>query len=358
GIPKGAMLTHANVVANTQQVCIWMGETDPKGERILCAIPFFHVFAMTAAMNLGLASGAELILHPRFNLEDVLKDLEARKVTLFPAVPTIFGAINNHPKLKNYDLSSIRFCISGGAALPLAIKESFEKISGCTLVEGYGLTEASPVITCNPPDGENKADSIGLPLPWTEISIRNLQKKNKTLSVGEIGEIAVRGPQVMKGYWQNQAATDDTFVEGWLLTGDVGHQDEDGYVFLTDRLKDIIICAGYNVYPRVIEDAFYSHPEVDEVIVIGIKDDYRGEQPKAYVKLKPGATINKDQLLDYVSGRLNPVERPKELEFRDSLPKTMIGKLSKKELVAENNANGENSMPIQTVQPQQKGGQK
>ncbi|MBL6933724.1 MAG: AMP-binding protein, partial [Rhodospirillales bacterium] len=335
GIPKGAMLTHANITANIEQVQLWLGETDPRGERILCTIPFFHVFAMTAAMNLGLAIGAELILLPRFDLVDVLKTIDTKHPTLFPAVPTIFNAINGFEGLARYDLSSIRFCISGGASLPVNVKSRFEDLTGCVVVEGYGMTEASPVVSCNPPDAQNKMLSIGLPLPWTEIEIRSFHSPDTVVPVGERGQLVIRGPQVMAGYWNRPEETAKTLREGWLFSGDVGYVDEDGYLFLTDRLNDVIICSGFNVYPRVIEDAFYKHPDVDEVTVIGIPDPYRGETPKAFVKLKPGAHVSEDELFAFAEQYLNPIERPGEIEFRDELPKTMIGKLSKKELVLE-----------------------
>lgn len=335
GTPKGAMLTHANVTANAEQVRIWLGEVDPDGERMLCVLPFFHVFAMTAVMNLGISTGSELILLPKFELGRVLKTLHQKKATLFPAVPTIFNAILAHKKLQDYDLSAIRFCISGGAPLPHALKENFEALTGCIVVEGYGLTEASPVVSCNPADALNKTDSIGLPLPWTEIEIRSLEDPTVCVKTGERGQLAIKGPQVMKGYWQRPEATSDVIVDGWLMTGDVGHMDEDGYIFLTDRIKDVIICSGFNVYPRVIEAAFYAHPDLEEVTVIGVADDYRGETPMAFVKLKEGATTSETDLLKFVSQDLSPIERPSKIEIRDSLPKTMIGKLSKKELVAE-----------------------
>lgn len=336
GIPKGAMLTHANIAANTEQVRIWMGDGGSFGEdSFLCVIPFFHVFAMTSILNLGVAIGAKMILLPRFELNTALKTIDAKRPTLFPAVPTIYSAIIGAPDIGRYDLSSIRFCVSGGAALPIAVKSQFEKLTGCVVVEGYGLTESSPVLTCNPPNGINKPESIGLPMPWTEIEIRDLADPDKTLAQGERGQVAGRGPQVMTGYWNNQEETDFVLKDGWLLTGDVGYIDEDGYVFLTDRLKDIIVCSGFNVYPRIIEDAIYQHPDVAEVTVIGIPDEYRGESPKAFVKLMDGGTASEQDILDFASGLLNPIERPSDVEIRDELPKTMIGKLSKKELVAE-----------------------
>lgn len=341
GLPKGAMLTHANLTANIEQVKLWLGDVDPKGERFLCVIPFFHVFAMTAAMNLGIATGSELVLLPRFELKDVLKTIDAKHPTLFPAVPTIFGAINNYDGLERFDLSSVRFCISGGASLPENVKYEFEKLTGCVVVEGYGMTEASPVISCNPPDAENKVASIGLALPWTSVEIRDLEKPHKAMAIGERGQLAVKGPQVMTGYWNRPEETADTLQDGWLFSGDVGHVDEDGYLFLTDRLKDIILCSGFNVYPRVIEEALYQHPDVEEVTVIGIPDEYRGESPKAFIKLKAGANVTEAEILSFAEQHLNPIERPSEIEFRDELPKTMIGKLSKKELVHEHSSKQE-----------------
>jgi len=336
GIPKGAMLTHSNIAANTEQVRIWMGEGEEFGtDSFLCVLPFFHVFAMTSILNLGVAIGAKMILLPRFELETALKNIHTKRPTLFPAVPTIYGAINGYADIGKFDLSSIRFCVSGGAALPIAVKSSFEELTGCVVVEGYGLTESSPVLTCNPPKGISKAESIGVPMPWTEIEIRDLEDPDKVVAQGERGQVMGRGPQVMAGYWQNTEATDAVLKDGWLATGDVGYFDEEGYVFLTDRIKDIILCSGFNVYPRIIEDAIYQHPDVAEVSVIGIPDEYRGESPKAYVKLKVGATASEQDILQFAHDTLNPIERPSEVEIRDELPKTMIGKLSKKELVAE-----------------------
>ncbi len=336
GIPKGAMLTHANIAANSEQVRIWMGEGEEFGsDSFLCVLPFFHVFAMTSILNLGVSIGAKMILLPRFELETALKTIDAKRPTLFPAVPTIYSAIIGYSDIGKFDLSSIRFCVSGGAALPIAVKSRFEKLTGCVVVEGYGLTESSPVLTCNPPQGVNKPESIGVAMPWTEIEIRDLEDSDKTVAQGERGQVMGRGPQVMAGYWQNQEATDEVLKDGWLATGDVGYVDEEGYVFLTDRIKDIILCSGFNVYPRVIEDAIYQHPDVAEVSVIGIPDEYRGESPKAYVKLKDGATASEQDILDFAIGLLNPIEKPSEVEIRAELPKTMIGKLSKKELVAE-----------------------
>ncbi len=336
GIPKGAMLSHANIAANTEQVRIWMGGDRPYGgDSFLCVLPFFHVFAMTSILNLGVAIGAKMILLPRFELGVALQVIDTKHPTLFPAVPTIYGAINSSPDIGKYDLSSIRFCVSGGAALPSAVKKRFEELTGCVVVEGYGLTEASPVLTCNPPAGINKPESIGVPMPWTEIEIRDLENPERTVPEGERGQVLGRGPQVMAGYWNNPEETAAVLQDGWLSTGDVGYMDEEGYIFLTDRIKDLIVCSGFNVYPRIIEDAIYGHPDVAEVTVIGIADEYRGESPKAFVRLKDGATASEQEILEFAKGILNPIERPSAVEIRDELPKTLIGKLSKKELVLE-----------------------
>ena len=335
GTPKGAMLTHANITANVEQVRMWLGDSKPGADRVLGVIPFFHVFAMTAAMNLGIAIGGELILLPRYDLKQVLETIAAKHPTLFPAVPTIFAAIGHAEDVGDYDLSSLRYCISGGAALTQATKSTFETVSNSLVVEGYGLTEASPVVTCNPPRGVNKDGSIGLPLPSTTIEIRDLEDKRRQMPRGEHGELFVRGPQVMAGYWNDKVDTEDVLKDGWLRTGDVGYVDEDGYIFITDRIKDMINCSGFKVYPRRVEDALYRHPAVHEAVVIGVPDEYRGEAPKAFITLKPGADVSEDALMAFAHGHLNPLERPTSVEIRDELPKTLIGKLSKKELVQE-----------------------
>ncbi|PCI40268.1 MAG: dicarboxylate--CoA ligase PimA [Rhodospirillaceae bacterium] len=335
GTPKGAMLTHANIRANAEQVRLWLGRTKAGEDKFLCVIPFFHVFAMTAGMNLGLATGSELILLPRFDLGEVLETITHKKPTIFPAVPTIYGAINTAKDFDHFDLTSIRYCISGGAPLPGKVKIEFERLSHCILVEGYGLSEASPVVTCNPPHSENKIGSIGLALPWTDIECRNLENFEQVAAQGEVGELVVRGPQVMSGYLNQKAETDKVLQDGWLSTGDVGYQDEDGYFFLTDRIKDIIICSGFKVYPQVIENALYRHEDVLEVIVIGVPDDYRGEAPMAYVTVRSGSFATNQTLLDFANEDLNRIERPVAVEIRDSLPKTLVGKLSKKDLIKE-----------------------
>jgi len=340
GVPKGAILTHGNISANVEQLSIWVSMFEHENDKMMCALPFFHVFGMTVAMLLGINLGAELILLPRFEVEQVLKATVKKRPTLFPGVPTIYIALNraiaaHGGKLK---LDSIRACISGGAPLPIEVKHEFEAATGCTLVEGYGLSEASPVATCNPFDGENIEGSIGLPLPGTEIEFRSLDDPSIKVKAGERGEVCIRGPQVMAGYWQNPQATKEVMIDGALRTGDVGYVDAKGYIHIVDRVKDLIICSGFNVYPRNIEDALYAHPAVAEAVVIGLPDPYRGQSPKAFVKLKDGESVTTEALLAHLAGHLSKIELPHAIEFRSELPKTLIGKLSKKALLDEERA--------------------
>jgi len=335
GTPKGAMLTHANLMINVQQIQAWAPELLYGQERSLAVLPFFHVFAMTVVMNLGVKVAAELYLMPRFVLQDALELISKHRMTVLSGVPTLFNAMLNHPQIKSYDLTSLKFCISGGAALPIEVKERFDSVTGCSLVEGYGLSEASPVATCNPLDTPPRRGSIGLPLPGTIVSLRDLTDPSREVARGERGEICIAGLQVMKGYWNKPAETAAQFAGPFLRTGDVGIMDEDGYFYIVDRIKDLIICSGYNVYPRRIEEALYEHDAVEEAIVIGIADKYRGEAPKAFVKLKDGVTVTKQELMAHLEAKISKLELPADIEFRDTLPKTMIGKLSKKELKAE-----------------------
>jgi long-chain acyl-CoA synthetase len=335
GTPKGAMLTHGNVYVNVQQVASWAPELAEGQERVFGVLPFFHVFALTVVMNFGIAKGAEIIIMPRFALDDALRLIDRTRPTVMPGVPTLFNAIMNHPKVRSFDLSSLKFCLSGGAPLPVEVKQQFEAATGCTVVEGYGLSETSPVVTCNPLEGPVKAGSIGLPLPGTIISLRDLGDPTKEVPVGEKGEICIKGPQVMLGYYKRPAETADQTVGGFLRTGDVARMDAEGFLFIEDRIKDLIISSGFNVYPRRIEEAIYEHPAVAEVTVIGIKDDKRGEAPKAFIKLKPGMAASEDDILEHLKPKISKIEMPAVIEFRNELPKTMIGKLSKKELKAE-----------------------
>ena len=339
GTPKGAMLTHANLTINIQQVNIWATNLSDDGETILGVLPLFHVFAMTTVLNFGVARGFKMVLVPKFDLDEVLGLFRKTRPTIFPGVPTIYNALLHHPKTKPADLSSLKFCIAGGAALPAGIKRGFEALSGCSLVEGYGLSETSPVATCNPVEGVLAQGSIGIPLPATIIAIRSLDKPEQDMPLGQDGEICIAGPQVMPGYWKKPKETKDTFTGKFFRTGDIGHMDKNGYIFIVDRIKDMINCSGFKVYPRHIEDAIYQHEAVEEVTVIGVPDDYRGEAPAAYIKLRQGHSASAEDILAFLKPKISKIEMPRDIEFRDQLPKTMIGKLSKKELREEADAN-------------------
>lgn len=338
GVPKGAMLTHANLSANIEQMRTIFSAAEPGREKMLCVLPFFHVFAMTVAQNLSVVLGAEMVLLPRFELKMLLDTIKRKQITLFPGVPTIYTAINTAEMTKKYDLTSIKLCLSGGAPLPVEVKTQFETMTGCYLVEGYGLTEAAPVVAANPLDENRRAGSIGLAVPGTVVGFRDLEDLTKDVAEGEKGELVVSGPQVMAGYYNRPDETARTLEHGVLHTGDVGYRDADGFIYLVDRIKDLILCSGYNVYPRVIEEAIYQHPAVEETIVIAIPDKYRGQTPKAFVKLREGTALTATELKTFLKDHLSSIEMPHEVEFRDSLPKTMVGKLSKKELVEEEEA--------------------
>ena len=335
GQPKGAELTHANLSINAQQTTHHMPSMRPGEEKMMGVLPFFHVFAMTSVLNGGISMGCELILHPRFEIAAMMTSLVRDKPTILHAVPTIYGAIATAAESRRVDISSLRVCVSGGAPLPAEIRERFQKLTGCRVIEGYGLTEASPAVTSNPPDGEIRADSVGIVLQDTVVEIRALDDITRILPAGERGEICVRGPQVMKGYLNRPAETRDSFIDGALRTGDVGYLDADGYLFVTDRIKDLIICSGYNVYPRLIEDALYEHPAVAEAIVIGIPDAYRGQAPLAFVTLRASEVHTGDELREFLRDKISAIEMPVWVEIKTSLPKTVIGKLSRKELIAE-----------------------
>lgn len=337
GLPKAAMLTHANVYANAHQCLLYFPQTRRGQEVMLAVLPFFHVFAMTVCMNFSILAGAEMVLLPRFEIDKLLDAIERRRPTFLPAVPTIFIAINNHPEVvaKKRNLSSIQICISGGAALPQEVQTTFEKLTGARIVEGYGLSETSPVVICNPSTGVSRPGSLGLPVPGTIVEITSVDEPERVLSQGERGEICIRGPQVMLGYWKRSEESERALLGDRFHTGDVGYIDPDGYTFLIDRLKDVILCGGYSVYPRHIEEAIYKHPAVQEVTVIGVPDPYRQQSVKAFIKLAEAQSLTAAALLEFLEDKLSPIEMPREIEFRTELPKTMVGKLSKKELVAE-----------------------
>jgi long-chain acyl-CoA synthetase len=340
GTPKGAMLTHANVVSNGQQLLAANAPMYPGVERFLAVLPLFHVFALTTCLTVPVMMGGEIVLLPRFEMKQFLAAIARTKPTVMPAVPTLFTALVNLPDLEKYDLGHIRLCISGGAAIPIEVLELFERRTGRQIIEGYGLSETSPIVSFNLP-GAVKEGTVGRPLPQTEVQIRDPIDHHKVLGAGARGEVCVRGPQVMAGYWNRPDETANVTVDGFLRTGDVGFIDSDGYLTLVDRLKEVIICGGYNVYPRVIEEALYHHPDVAEAAVVGMPDAYRGEAPRAYVVLKPGAHIDDKQMLEYLAGQVSKIEMPREIVFRDSLPKTTIGKVAKRELIAREQAAAE-----------------
>jgi long-chain acyl-CoA synthetase len=332
GVPKGAALTHRNLQVNALQMVAWHPGVEHGAERVLALLPLFHVFGMTCTMNFALCVGAQIILLPRFDLVQLLTTIDRKRPTILPGVPTLYRAINHHPDIGRYDLSSLRLCVSGGAPLPFEVKQRFEEVSGCTLVEGYGLTEC-PVIACNPIGSPGKRGSIGLPLPGTSIEVVSLDDRETVLGPGQSGEICVRGPQVMAGYWNRPDETAAVLQGGRLHTGDIGYVDEDGACFVVDRLKELIICSGFNVYPRVVEEAIYAHPEVAEVAVCGVPDGYRGETVKAFVVRRDDASLDEAALLAFLEDRLSPIEMPKLIAFRDQLPKSAVGKILKRELL-------------------------
>ncbi|HEV7274757.1 MAG TPA: long-chain fatty acid--CoA ligase [Devosiaceae bacterium] len=334
GLPKGAMLSHANIAANRSQIEHWsLGLFQPPS-RIVAVLPFFHIFAMTACMNLPLCNGAQVVMLPRFEMRALLDLLVRTGANVLLAVPTLIQALAKGGEKAAPKLASLEVVVSGGAALPSETRASWAKVSPALLAEGYGLTEASPVVCCAALRVPGKPMSIGQPLPGTDIRFIDIDTQ-EPVPLGERGELQVKGPQVMVGYYDNPEATREAFADGWLRTGDVGYMDSEGYVYLVDRIKDLIITSGFNVYPRTIEEALSEHPAVDECTVIGVPDDRRGEAPVAFVKLVDGARTTEAELRKFLTDKLNRLELPREIHFRGSLPKTLIGKLSKKELREE-----------------------
>ena len=334
GFPKGVMLTHKNLISNTTMCDAWMYRCNKREETILGILPFFHVYGMTTVLILSVMQQGKMVLLPKFDAEQALKTIDKQKPTLFPGAPTMYIGLLNHPDLSKYDLSSIKACLSGSAPLPLEVQESFEKISGGRVVEGYGLTETSPVTHANP-IWENRINgSIGLPWPNTDSVILR-SGEAEILPPGEIGEIAIKGPQVMKGYWNRPEDTAMTFNDGWFLTGDLGYMDEKGYFYVVDRKKDMIIAGGFNIYPREVEEILYEHEAVQECVVAGIPDPYRGETVKAYIVLKEGKSVTEKELNEFCRKNLAAYKVPRFYEFRNELPKTAVGKILRRTLVDE-----------------------
>ncbi len=335
GFPKGVMLTHKNLLANTEMCKAWLYKGGRGKEKVLGIIPFFHVYGMTTVMLLSVVQGYQMILMPNFNAEKTLKTIHKEKPTTFPGAPTIYIGLLNHPDIGKYDLSSIDACISGSAALPVEIQEQFERVTGGKLVEGYGLSEASPVTHANLIWDEPRVKgSIGLPWPDTDAAILSLET-GEPVPVGEIGEISIKGPQVMKGYWNRPEETEAAFRNGWLLTGDLGYMDEKGYFYVVDRKKDVIIAGGFNIYPREIEEVLYEHEDIQELVVAGIPDPYRGETVKAYIVLKEGASVTDEELDEFARKYLAAYKVPRVYEIRKELPKTAVGKILRRALIEE-----------------------
>ncbi|WP_409289685.1 long-chain-fatty-acid--CoA ligase [Peribacillus sp. SCS-37] len=335
GFPKGVMLTHRNLMANTRMCAAWLYKGKEKGHNILGILPFFHVFGMTTVMIFSVMEGHKMTLLPKFDALTTLKTIEKQKPTLFPGAPTMYIALLNHPDLARYDLSSITACISGSAPLPVDVQDKFEALTGGKLVEGYGLTETSPVTHANFLwDRPRVRGSIGVPWPDTEAAVLSLDT-GEPLGPGEIGELAIKGPQVMKGYWNRPEETEQSFKDGWLLTGDMGYYDDKGYFFIVDRKKDMIIAGGFNIYPREIEEVLYEHEAVQEAVVAGVPDPYRGETVKAYIVLKEGSSATEEEINIFVRKSLAAYKVPRIYEFRSELPKTAVGKILRRALVEE-----------------------
>ncbi|NIM96194.1 MAG: AMP-binding protein [Anaerolineales bacterium] len=342
GISKGAQLTHKNIMVNAYQVLVWINGLEG-GNRTLTSLPLYHSYAMTCCMNPGaIAPGTSILVVDPRDMDDVLKTIDKHKPEFYPGVPAMYVAINNHPDVHKYDLSSIRACNSGAAPLPVEVQEQFHKLTGARLVEGYGLSEASPVTHGNPAFGESRIGTIGLPWPDTEVKIVDTETGERILGVGEVGELCIRGPQVMKGYWNMPTETANTLRVGpeggdpWLYTGDIAVMDEDGYFQIVDRKKDMILGAGgYNIYPREIEDVLYEYPKVLEAAAVGVLVTDKGERVKVFIVLKDGETATEEEIIAFCRENMAPYKVPKYVEFRDELPKTMVGKILRRELAEE-----------------------
>ncbi|MEW8979398.1 MAG: long-chain fatty acid--CoA ligase [Symbiobacterium sp.] len=332
GVSKGVMLTHSNITANITQIREWIGMDDSRHHTVLAVLPMFHSYGFTAAVNTGLATGSTVVLVPRFEAGDLLKTIAKYRPTIFPGVPTMYVGLLNHPDVGKYDLSSIELCVTGAASMPVELLQKFEQVTGATIMEGYGLTETSPVTHANPRTGKRIPGSVGLPYPGTDVRIVDLET-GEDLPPGGEGEVVIRGPQVMKGYWNKPEETAATLRDGWLYTGDIGRMDEDGYLYIVDRKKDMIIAGGFNIYPREIDEVLYQHPAVLEACAVGVPDAYRGETVKAFVVLKPGMHATEQEILDFCRERLAAYKRPRSVEFLPELPKSTVGKVLRRELV-------------------------
>ena len=332
GTSKGAMLTHANLVTNAYQASRWLAIGRNSKEVLVAALPMFHIFAMTCVMISSVEIGGSVVIMPRFELRAALNVIRKYRPTMFHGVPTMYVAFNGVPGVERFGFHSLRVCMSGGAALPVEVRQKFEALTGGKLVEGYGLTETAPVTHVNPPEGSPKVASIGLPIPDTEARIMDLETGTREVPVGEIGEITIRGPQVMKGYWNKPEETALVLRDGWLYTGDIAKKDADGYFYIVDRKKDMIIAGGFNIYPREVEEVLFECPKIQEAAVVGVPDPYRGETVKAFVVLKEGVTATAEEIIAFCRERMAAYKAPRQVVFRDSLPKSGVGKYLRREL--------------------------
>jgi len=339
GVSKGVMLTHRNVIANVVQNVAWRSaDLEPGKNTIFCVLPFFHVYGLTGTLCCSVRVAATMVLLPRFDVEDTLKALHKYRPDLFAVVPTILVAVNSHPQLDKYNLDSIKSVNCGAAPLPVEVMSQFEKKTGAVILEGYGLSEASPGVHTNPYSGIRKPGSVGIPLPDTDAKIVDLETGEKELPIGEEGELIVRGPQVMKGYWNRSEETAHALRDGWLYTGDIAKMDSDGYFYIVDRKKDMIIAGGFNIYPREIDEILFEHPKIKEAVAVGIPDEYRGETVKAFVVLKDRETATEEEIIAFCRERLAAYKTPKVVEFRAELPKSLVGKILRKTLREEESA--------------------
>ena len=326
------MLTHKNLSSNVQQIVAWFPGFERGNLTELGVLPFFHSFGLTTVMNLSIWQGWTDVLVPRPEPDAILEAVSKHKVNFYPAVPTMYVGVLNHPDIGKYDLSSIEGCFSGAAPLPVEVIKEFEEKTGAQICEGYGLSETSPVATINPYGGETRAGSIGLPISDTEMRLVDLEDGTRDVGPDEPGEVIIKGPQVMTGYYNMPEETENTLKNGWLYTGDIGKLDEDGYFYIVDRKKDMIIAGGYNIYPRDIDEVLFEHPQIVEACAVGIPDEYRGETVKAFVVLKSGASLTEDEIINYCKDKLAKYKVPRIIEFIDELPKSGVGKILRKEL--------------------------
>ncbi len=332
GISKGVMLTHYNLAVNVRQAMAILHHIRHGKHSVLGLLPYFHIYGLTVCVNFATAIGATLVPYPRFVPRDVLKAIHKVKPTIFPSAPAVFQALLQQKDIDKYDLSSIDYCISGSAPIPVESMERFRKSTGAAIIEGYGLTEASPITHLNPLRGRRKPGSIGLPFPDTDAAVVDMEKGTQVLPSGEIGELVVKGPQVMKGYWNRADETARTLRDGWLYTGDVAYMDDEGYFYIVDRKKDLIITGGLNVYPREIDEVLYEHPGIKEAVSVGIPNSVRGEVIKAFIVPRDGEELSSSEIISFCSQKLASFKVPRKIEFREELPKTIVGKVLRRVL--------------------------